>query len=69
MTHHPYAHSLQTKSSQRNFPPQNQRISYSNYVQSSQRKHQNPPLSHKSTDPLYQMNQHTTYIPTTTYHP
>ena len=33
-------------------------------VQSSQRRFQNPPLSHISTDPLYQMNQHTTYNPT-----
>ena len=65
MTHHPYAHLLQTNSSQNNFPPHNQGTSFSNIVQSSQRRYQNPPLSHISTDPLYQMNQHTTYNPTT----
>ena len=37
---------------------------YSNVVQPSQRRSQNPPLSYISTDPLYQMNQHTTYNPT-----
>ena len=52
-------------SSQSNFPPQNQTTSYSNIVQSSQRRSRNPLLSHISTDPLYQMNQHTTYNPTT----
>ena len=61
MTHHPYTHSLQTNSSQSNVSPQNQRISYSNNVQSSRRRSQNPPLSHISTDHLYQMNQYTTY--------
>ena len=65
MTQHPYAHLLQTNPSQRNFPSQNQRTSYSNIVQPSQRRSQNPPLLHISTDPLYQMNQHTTYNPTT----
>ena len=65
MTQHPYAHLLQTNSSQNCFPPQNQRTSYSNIVQTSQRRSQNPPLSHISTDPLYQMNQHTTCNPTT----
>ena len=64
-TQHPYAHLLQTNSSQSNFPLQNQRTSHSNIVQPSQRRSQNPPLSHISTDPLYQMNQHTTYNPTT----
>ena len=65
MTHHPYAYSLQTNPSQRNFPPQNQRTSYSNNVQPTQRRPQSPPLSQISTDPLYQMNQHTTYNPNT----
>ena len=65
MTHHTYANSLQTNSSQSNFPPQNQRTSYSNLVQSSQKRSQNPPPSHISTEPLYQMNQHTIYNPTT----
>ena len=65
MTHLPYAHFLQTNYSQKNFLPQNQTTSFSNIVQSSQRRFQNPPLSHISTDPLYQMNQHTTYNPTT----
>ena len=60
MTQHPYEQLLQTNSTENNFPPQNQRTSYSNIVQPSQ----NPPLSHISTDPLYQMNQHTTYSPT-----
>ena len=65
MTQHPYTHLLQTNPSQNNFPSQNQTTSYSNIVQPSQRRSQNPPLSHISTDPLYQMNQHTTYNPTT----
>ena len=64
-TQHPYAHLLQKNSSQSNFPLQNQRTSYSNIVQPPQRRSQNPPLSHISTDPLYQMNQHTTYNPIT----
>ena len=62
---HPYAHFLQTNSSQSNLPLQNQKTSSSNIVQPSQRRSQNAPLSHISTDPLYQMNQHTTYNPTT----
>ena len=65
MTRHPYAHLLHTNSPQNNFPPQPQRTSYSNIVQPFQRRSLNPPLSHISTDPLYQMNQHTTYNPTT----
>ena len=63
-THHPYAHLLQTNVSKNNFPPQNQKT-YSNVVQYSQRRSQNLPLSQISTDPLNQMNQHTTYNPTT----
>ena len=51
---HPYAHLSQTNSSQSNFPLQNQRTSYSNIVQPPQRRPQDPPLSHISTDPLYQ---------------
>ena len=43
----------------------NQKTSYSNIVQPPQRRSQNPPLLHISTDPLYQINQHTTYNPTT----
>ena len=69
MTQHPYAHVLNTNVPQNNFPPQTQRTSYSNIVQPSQRKSQNPPLSHISTDPLYQMNQPTSYNPTTTSPP
>ena len=65
VTQHPYTHLLQTNPSQSKFPSQNQRTSYSNIVQPSQRKSQSPPLSHISTDPLYQMNQHTTYNPAT----
>ena len=65
MTQHPYTHLLQTNPSQNNFPSKNQRTSYSNIVQPSQRRSQNPPLSHISTDPLYQMNQHRTYNPIT----
>ena len=33
-------------------------------MQFSQRRFRNPPLPYISTDPLYQMNQHTTYNPT-----
>ena len=65
MTKHPYAHLLNANSPQTNFPPQTQRTFYSNIVQPSQRRSQNPTLSHISTDPLYQKNQHTTYNPTT----
>ena len=50
MTQHPYPPLLQTNSSQNNFPPQNQRTSFSTIVQPSQRRSQNPPLSHISTD-------------------
>ena len=64
-TQHPYAHLLQKTSSQSNLPLQNQRTSYSNIVQPPQRRSQNPPLSHISTDSPYQMNQHSTYNPTT----
>ena len=65
MTQHPYEHLLQTNSSQSNLSSQNQRPSYSNIVQPSKRRSQNPPLSHIPTVPLYQMNQHTTFNPTT----
>ena len=65
MTPYPYKHLLQTNSSQNNVPTQNQRTSYSNILQPSQRRSQIPPLSHISTDTLYQMNQHSTYNPTT----
>ena len=64
-TQHPYAHLLQTNFSRSDFPLQNERTSHSNIVQPPQRRSQNPPLSHISSDPLYQMNQHTTYNPTT----
>ena len=64
LTHHSYTQPLPTNSTQTNSVSQNQRIPYSNIVQSSKRRFQNPPLSHLSTDPLYQMNQHTTYNPT-----
>ena len=37
LAHHPYAHPLSTNSAQTNSPSQNQRIPYSNIVQSSQR--------------------------------
>ena len=56
MTQHPYAHVLNTNVPQNNFPPQTQRTSYSKIVQPPQRRSQNPPLSHISTDTLYQMN-------------
>ena len=52
MTHHPYEHLLQTNSPQKNLPSQDQRPSYPNIVQPFQRRSQNPPLSHISTDPL-----------------
>ena len=64
LTHHSFPQPLPTNSTQTNSFSQNQRIPYSNIVQSSQRRFQNPPLSHISTDPLYQMNQHTIYNPT-----
>ena len=64
LAHHNYTHPLSTNSNQTSFPSQNQRIPYPNIVQSSKRRFQNPPLSYISTDPLYQMNQHTTYNPT-----
>ena len=66
-THHPYAHLIQTNSSQ-NFPPQNQRT-YSDVVQHSRGRSQNPPLSQISTGPLYQINQYTTHNPTTNLTP
>ena len=65
MTQHPSEHLLQTNSPQSNRPSQNQRPSFSNIVQTFQRRSQNRPLSHIPTDPLYRMNQHTTYNPTT----
>ena len=64
LAHHSYTHSLSTSSTQTRFLSQNRRIPYSNIVQSSQRRSQNTPLPYISTDPLYQMNQHTTYNPT-----
>ena len=69
LTQHPYEHLLQTNPPQRNSPPQDQRSSSANFVQPAQRRSQNPPLTHISTDPLYQMNQHTTYNPTTISQP
>ena len=63
-TYHSFPQSLPTNSTQTNSSSQNQIIPYYNIVQSSQRRFQNPPFSHISTDPLYQMNQHTTYNPT-----
>ena len=60
LTHHSYTQPLPTNSTKTNSFSQNQRIPYSNIVQSSQRRFQNPPLSHLSTDPFYLMNQHTT---------
>ena len=53
LTHHPFPQPLPTNSTQTNSFSQNQRIPYSNIVQSPQRRFQNPPLSHISTDPLY----------------
>ena len=64
LTHHSYTHPLSTNSTQTNSSSQNQKIPFSNIVQSSQRRFQNPPFSYISTGPLYQMNQHTTYNPT-----
>ena len=63
-TYHSFPQPLPTNSTQTNSFSQNQKIPFSNIVQFSQRRFQNPPLSHISTDPLYQMNQHTTYNPT-----
>ena len=39
------------------------------YCTTYSKKISNPPLTHISTDPLYQMNQHTTYNPTTISQP
>ena len=64
LTHHSIPQPLPTNSTQTNSFSQNQRIVYSNIIQSSQGRFQNPPLSHISTDPLYQMNQHTIDNPT-----
>ena len=69
LTQHPYEHLLQTNPPQRNFPPQDQRSSFANVVQPAKRRSQNPPLTHISTDPLYQMNQHITHNPTTNTQP
>ena len=66
LTQHSFPQPLSTNSTQTNSFSQNQRIPNSNSVQSSQRRFQNPPLSHISTDPLNQMNQHRTYNPTQT---
>ena len=52
LTNYSCAHPLSTNCVQTNSPSQNQRIPYSNIVQSSQRRYQNPPLSYISTDPL-----------------
>ena len=64
VAHLSYTHPISTNSAQTNSSSQNQRIPYSNIVQSSQRRSQNPSLSYISTDPLYQMNQHTIHSPT-----
>ena len=64
LTHHSFPQPLPTNYTQTVSFSQNQRLPYSNIVQSSQSRFQNSPLSHLSTDPLYQMNQHTTYNPT-----
>ena len=66
ITQNQFTHPLQPNLSQNNFHSQNQRTSdsstpYSHITQPLQRKPQNPPITYISTDPLYQMNQHTTY--------
>ena len=61
LTHHSFPQPLPTNSTQTNSFSQNQRIPYSNIVQSSQRRFQNPPLLHISTDPSYQINHYTIY--------
>ena len=58
-THHSFPQRLPTNPTQTNSFSQNQRIPDSNIVQSSQKRFQNPPLSHISTYPSYQKNQHT----------
>ena len=63
-THHSFPQPLPTNPTQTNSFSQNKRIPDSNIVQPSQKRFQNPPLSHISTDPSYQKNQHTTYNPT-----
>ena len=60
-TQNPFIQLSQTSTSQNNIYSQNQgtsypSTSYSNTTQSSQRRLQNPPLTHIPTDPLYQMH-------------
>ena len=61
-TQNPLTNTLQINSSRNEFSSQSQGISYttsySHTTQPFQRRHQNPPLTHISADPLYQMNQH-----------
>ena len=66
-TQNPLTNSLQMNSSRNDFFSQSQATSYttsySHTTQPFPRRHQNPPLTHISTDPLYQMNQHINYNP------
>ena len=60
-TQNPFIHLSQTRTSQNNIYSQNQgtsypSTSYSQTIQFSQRRLQNPPLTHIPTDPLYQMH-------------
>ena len=60
-TQNPFIQLSQTSTSQNNIYSQNQgtsypSTSYSHTTQSSQRRLQNPPLTHIPTDPLYQMH-------------
>ena len=63
-TQNPFIQLSQTSTSQNNIYSQNQGIlypstPYSHTTQSSQRRLQNPPLTHMPTDPLYQMHPNT----------
>ena len=64
-TENPFIQLSQTSTSQNNIYSQNQggtsypSTSYSHTTQSSQRRLQNPPLTHIPTDPLYQMHPST----------
>ena len=63
-TQNPFIQLSQTSTSQNNIYSQNQgtpypSTSYSHTTQSSQRRLQNPPLTHIPTDPLYQMHPST----------
>ena len=68
-TQNPLTNTQPIKSSRNEFNSQSQATSYttsySHTTQPFQRRHQNPPLTHMPTDPLYQINQNINYKPGT----